>query len=108
MLLAPLIASCYATGHVPLRGGASLEHATGVRTLSGEQIKFAVPGATITNDTLRAAGKDALIAIPTDSIAEILVRKFSWRYTAGLVGIVVGVPYFVWLAHAFGNLKSSK
>jgi hypothetical protein len=107
LLLATLFAGCYATQHVPLREKASLDHATGVRKLSGEEIEFAVSGATIANDTLHAVGKHASIAIPTDSIAKIAVRKFSIRYTAGLVGSVGAVAFLVWLALAFENLGSN-
>lgn len=106
LLLAPLIASCYATQHVSLRGEAPLERATGVRTLSGEQIRFAVTGATITNDTLHAVGQHASIAIPTDSIAEISVRKFSWRNTAGLLVGVGAVAFLALLALSFNGFSS--
>jgi hypothetical protein len=106
LLLAPVFAGCYATGHAPLRANSPLEKATGVRKLSGEKIAFAVNGATIENDTLHAVGEHASIAIPVDSIAEISMRKFSARNTAGLVVGIGAVAFVGLLFFVVGNLAS--
>jgi hypothetical protein len=93
-LLALVSADCYATGHVPIRGKTEFTRATGVTMRSGEEIEFAADGATIENDTLHAIGDHTSIAIPTDSIARVSVRKFSWGKTTGLV-VGVGTVAFV-------------
>ncbi|HEV7704702.1 MAG TPA: hypothetical protein VGO46_10440 [Gemmatimonadaceae bacterium] len=88
VLLLPLFAGCYATHHVPLNEKIDLSKANGVTMRSGRKIAFAVEGATIANDTLRAVGRDGTITVPTDSIAQISERRFSARNT---VGLAVGV-----------------
>jgi hypothetical protein len=98
LLLAPLLAGCYATGHTPLRDNPPLEKATGVRKLSGDEIEFGVTGATIVNDTLHAVGLFGPIAIPTDSIAQISEHGFSPLKTGVLV---IGVAAAAVVAFAF-------
>ena len=102
MVLAPIMAGCYATQHIPLRGGAELENATGVTTNAGAQIEFATTGATITRDTLYAMGRHERVALPANSIALISVRRFSPRDTAGLA---VGVGAVAFLALLFFSLR---
>jgi hypothetical protein len=104
LLLAPLLAGCYATGHASLRDNPPLEKATGVRKLSGEEIEFAVTGATIVNDTLHAVGPFASIAIPTDSIAQISEHGFSPLKTAGLVIGVAAVAVVTFAIVLVGSL----
>lgn len=94
VLLAPFITGCFATRHVPLSERTNLAKANGVTTRSGRKIEFAVDGATIANDTLRAIGRDGTITVPTDSIAQISVRKFSTIKTVGLT-VGIGAVAFV-------------
>ena len=56
-----------------------------VTTRSGAEIEFIATGATITNDTLHAITRHDHIAIPTDSIARISVRRLSPLRTGALV-----------------------
>jgi hypothetical protein len=98
VFFAPLAAGCYGTHHVPFDGSTGLESATGVTLRSGEEIEFMATGATITNDSLHAVTKHDHIAIPTDSIARISVRKFSPLRTGGLVIGVAAVTVFTFLA----------
>jgi hypothetical protein len=79
-----------------------------VITRSGDKIEFAVYGATIENDTLHAIGQRAPIAIPTDSIARVSSRKFSWTKTAGLTVGVSAVAFCVLFVTAFNNLGKIK
>jgi hypothetical protein len=97
VLLAPFVAGCFATAQAPLSRRTDLAKANGVTTRSGYRIDFAVDGATIANDTLRAVGQAGTIAIPTDSIAQISERRFSTRNTVGLAA-GVGAAGFVVLA----------
>jgi len=108
VFLAPLVAGCYSTHHVPFNGSTGLENATGVTTRSGERLEFMATGATITNDTLHAVTRHDHIAIPTDSIARISVRKFSPLRTGGLVIGVAAVAVFtfaVLLAYSLGHIN---
>jgi hypothetical protein len=70
-------AGCYRTIHQPLKTNSSLDDVTGVTTRSGYEIPFAVPGATIVNDTLFATGTVGAVKIPTDSIARVSRHGFS-------------------------------
>ena len=106
LVFAPLIAGCYATGHTPLRDNPSLEKATGVRKLSGDEIEFGVTGATISNDTLHAVGPFGPIAIPTDSIAQISEHGFSLRNTAALMVGVGAVAFLALLVAVYSSLGS--
>ncbi len=65
---------------------------------SGTEIEFMATGAMIANDTLHAVTRHDHIAIPTDSIARISVRKFSPLRTGGLVIGVAAVTVFTFLA----------
>jgi hypothetical protein len=96
VLLTPFITGCFATRHVPLSERTNLAKANGVTTRSGRTIEFVVDGATIANDTLRAVGPDGTITVPTDSIAQISVRKFSTLKTVGLT-LGIGAVAFVGL-----------
>jgi hypothetical protein len=106
LLLALVIAGCFSTQHVPLRSDAPLERATGVRTISGEEVEFAVTGATIVNDTLRAVGEHGTLVIPTDRIAKISIRKLSVRNTTGLVLGVGAICFLLLAVLAVGNLAT--
>ena len=75
------------------------------RERSTRLIELSVEGATIENDTLHAVGDHASIAIPTDSIAQILVHKFSARNTAGLTVLVGAVAFGVLLVVALHNFS---
>jgi len=88
VILAPSVAGCASTQHVPFDNAAALDRITGVSMRSGREISFAKPGASVTNDTMYALGRTGQIVIPTDSIARVSKRKFS---TARTVGLVVGV-----------------
>ena len=106
--LAPLVAGCYGTHHVPFNESTELENATGLTTRSGEEIEFAATGATITNDTLRAVTKHDHIAIPTDSVARISMHKFSPLKTGGLVIEVAALTAFTFallFANALGHIN---
>lgn len=108
VFLAPLVAGCYGTHHVPFNGSTGLENATGVTTRSGEEIEFMATGATIANDTLHAVTKHDHIAIPTDSIARISERSFSPLRTGGLVIGVAAVTVFtfaVLFAYSLGQIN---
>jgi hypothetical protein len=79
---------CFSTHHQRLEPGTSLDEASGITTRSGEEIRFAVDGATIMNDTLFARGKSGALKVPTDSVARVASRKFSaWRTAAVVVGV---------------------
>ena len=92
-LLASVGAGCYATKRVPLTERVDLAKVNGVTTRSGEKIDFAVEGATIANDTLRAIGRSGTITVPTDSIAKISQRKFSTGKTVGLIAGIGAVAF---------------
>lgn len=100
LLLAPSIAGCVSTQHIPFNNnGAGLDRITGVTTRSGMDIPFAKPGAQITNDTLYAIGRSGKVILPTDSVARVWDSKFSSGRTVGLVlGLVAaaaGVAFIV-------------
>jgi hypothetical protein len=104
--VAALNVGCYATQHLPLGTGAGLDDATGVITRAGTYTKFAVAGATMTNDTLYATGRYERVSVPVDSIAEITQRKLSVRNTTGLVVGVGAVAFVVLLFAYLGNLAN--
>lgn len=103
VILIPLLASCYGTRHIPFNGSTGLENTTGVTLRSGAEIVFVTTGATIANDTLHAITRHDHIAIPTDSIAEISVRKLSPLRTGALV---VGVTAATALALLFAFVSA--
>jgi hypothetical protein len=103
ILLAPVIAGCYASKRAPLNERTDLARVDGVTMRSGRKIEFAVNGATIANDTLRAVGKSGTITIPTDSIAAISQRKFS---TAKTVGLTAGISAVVFAAFVVLSLNT--
>ena len=108
MLLAPLVAGCFGTQHIPFNESTGLEKATGVTTRSGREIEFMATGATIANDTLHAVTRHDHIAIPTDSIARISVRRFSPLRTGALVIGVAAVTVLTFLAvllHGLGSIN---
>jgi hypothetical protein len=81
-------AGCFATHHQHLEANASLDDVTGITTRSGRDIPFAMPGATIANDTLVASGPVGPLKVPTDSVARITKRGFSvWRTAVLFVGV---------------------
>jgi hypothetical protein len=104
VVLAPILAGCFVTHHIPLNAGAELGNATGVTTRAGTEIDFATTGATITNDTLHAVGRHDVIALPADSVARISVRKFSPRSTAALAVGVGAVAFVALLFISIGRL----
>jgi hypothetical protein len=88
LMVALLNNGCYAPHYQRLEPNTSLDDASGITTRSGEELGFAVDGATITNDTLRARGKVAELKVPTDSVAQVRSRRFSpWRTGALIVGV---------------------
>jgi hypothetical protein len=103
VILAPSIAGCSSTQHIPFDRTVALDHVTGVSTRSGRQISFSMPGASVTNDTMYAVGRTGQVIIPTDSIAAVSKYKFSAVRTAGLVvGIAAGAfaVFLIALAHS--------
>jgi hypothetical protein len=78
-------AGCYTRQYQRLSPDVALDEVDGIRTRSGEEIRLAVDGATIRNDTLFATGLAGPLKVPTDSIARVAQRKFSIRNTAGLI-----------------------
>jgi hypothetical protein len=86
IFLSPGIGACSSTQHALFDNGAALNHATGVTTRSGTDVSFSKPGASISNDTLYAVGRQGQLVIPTDSIATVSRRKFSTIRTVGLMG----------------------
>lgn len=100
LLLAPTIAGCMSTQHVPFNNNAAgLDRITGVTTRSGMEIPFAKPGAQITNDTLYAIGRSGRVVLSTDSVARVWDSKFSSGRTVGLVlglaAVAAGVALIV-------------
>jgi hypothetical protein len=87
ILLAPSITGCATTRQTPFDGNpAGMDRITGVTMQSGQKIRFAQPGGSITNDTMYAVASQGQVLLPTDSIAQVWNRKFSPVRTAGLVG----------------------
>jgi hypothetical protein len=87
ILLVPSITGCATTRLTPFDSNlAGMDHITGVTMHSGQKIRFAHPGASITNDTMYAVASQGQVLLPTDSIAQVWNRKFSPVRTAGLVG----------------------
>ena len=86
LLLAPSLTACTTTQRIPYGSTAKLDHLTGLTTRSGRDVKFYVPGATVTNDTLYAVDRGGQLIVPTDSIAELWKPKFSVGRTLALVG----------------------
>jgi hypothetical protein len=103
LLLAPSLAGCSSTQRIPFNISAGLDRLTGVTTRSGRDIKFFVPGATVTNDTLYAVDRGGQLILPTDSIAQLWKPKFSVGRTLALVGGLGVVTAGVAGAIAFGE-----
>jgi hypothetical protein len=103
LLLAPSLAGCSSTQRIPFSSTARLDRLTGVTTRSGRDIRFYVPGATVTNDTLYAVDRAGQLILPTDSIAQLWKPKLSVGRTLALVGGVAVVTVGVAGAIAFGN-----
>jgi hypothetical protein len=94
---------CYATHHQRLDPTASLDSVTGITTRSGNEILFAKPGATITNDTLFAIGTVGPLKVPTDSIAQVTSHGFSRGgslVVLGAFGAAALVAVYLALANA--------
>ena len=94
LVLAPTIAGCMTTRRTAFHDNTvGLDRITGVTMSSGREIKFSEPGASITNDTMYAVGRQGQLLLPTDSIAGVSVRKVSAGRTVGLVAAlaVVGI-----------------
>ena len=104
LLLAPSIAGCSSTQRIPFSSTARLDRLTGVTTRSGRDIRFYLPGATVSNDTLYAADRGGQLILPTDSIAQLWKPKFSVGRTLALTGGVAVVTAGVAGAIAFGNV----
>jgi len=103
LLLAPSLAGCSSTQRIPFSSTARLDRLTGVTTRSGRDIRFSLPGATITNDTLYAVDRAGQLILPTDSIAQLWKPKLSVGRTLALVGGLGVVTAGVAGAIAFGN-----
>jgi hypothetical protein len=82
-------AGCYARHDQRFSPSVALDDIEGLKTRSGEEIRFAVDGATITNDTLFANGRAGPLKVPTDSIARVTQRRFSILNTTGLIVVSV-------------------
>ena len=95
LLLAPSLAGCNTTQRIPFSSTARLDRLTGVTTRSGRDIRFYLPGATVTNDTLYAVDRGGQLILPTDSIAELWKPKLSVGRTLALIGglgvVTVGI-----------------
>ena len=99
LLLAPSIAGCMTTRRTSFpNDNVGLDRITGVTMRSGREIKFSHPGASISNDTMYALGRQGQMLLPTDSIAGVSVRKVSAGRTvgvvAGLAAIGVAIMFF--------------
>jgi hypothetical protein len=105
LLLAPLVAGCTSTQRIPFSSTARLDRLTGVTTRSGRDIRFYLPGATITNDTLYAVDRGGQLILPTDSIAEVWKPKFAAGRTLALVGGVGVVTLGVAVGIALGSMS---
>jgi len=104
LLLAPSLSGCSSTQRIPFSGTARLDRLTGVTTRSGRDIRFYVPGATVTNGTLYAVDRGGQLILPTDSIAQLWKPKLSVGRTLALVGGLGVVTVGVAGAFAFGNV----
>ncbi len=77
---------CYTMRHQQPGLATSFDSATSVTTVTGTEISFARPGATMAHDTLVATGSFGELRIPKDSIAQV-----NWRgYTSGSSLVVIG------------------
>lgn len=103
LVLAPSIAGCMTTQHIPLAGAQGLDRISGMTTRAGRDIPFRQPGAVITNDTLYAVSRGGQLILPTDSVANVWHRKTSVGRTVGLVASLVLLTAAVAGAIAFGN-----
>ena len=104
LLLAPSIAGCMSTRQTPFNNNAvGLDRITGVTMRSGREIRFWQPGASITNDTLYAVGRQGQLILPTDSIARVWNRKVSPVRTTVLVAGLAVVGIAIAGAISFGN-----
>ncbi|MEP7086428.1 MAG: hypothetical protein ABI884_03750 [Gemmatimonadota bacterium] len=79
---------------------------SGVTTRSGNQIDLAVTGVTIRSDTLRANAMHDSVAIPVDSVAQVSVRGFSARNTAGLAVGLGAAGLLALILFSLSNLGS--
>lgn len=103
LLLAPTVGGCMTTRKTPFRSNdVELDRITGVTMQSGREIGFAQPGASITNDTMYAIGRQGQMLLPTDSIAGVSVRKVS---TGRSIGLVAGLAVVGTLILAARSLK---
>lgn len=103
LLLAPSLAGCSSTQRIPFSSAVRLDRLTGVTTRSGRDIRFYVPGATVTNDTLYAVDRAGQLILPTDSIAQLWKPKLSvgrtLALTGGLAMLTVGIAGAIAMRH---------
>jgi outer membrane protein assembly factor BamB len=92
LLLAPHLAGCYTTRAVAYNPN-SLKDATGVTMRSGSTIMFEDGGASISDDTIYARGRDGQLKLPSDSVSSVWHRNFApVKSGAVIVGLaLVGV-----------------
>jgi hypothetical protein len=99
LLLAPSIAGCVTTQRMPFPNeDVRLDRITGVTMRSGREIKFSQRGASISNDTMYALGREGQMLLSTDSISRVSVRKVSAGRSiglaAGLAAVGVAIMFF--------------
>jgi hypothetical protein len=80
------VVGCYTTRHQPLGPATSLDSATSVTTISGAEILFARPGATIAHDTMFATGTVGELKIPIGSISTVNSRGYSSGSSLVVIG----------------------
>ena len=96
-------AGCYTTRHQSLGPATSLDSATSVTTLSGAEIQFARPGATISHDTMFATGTVGDLKIPTDSISRVNSRGYSSGSSLVVIGAfaaAIAALLYVWVGYS--------
>lgn len=104
LVLAPSITGCTTTRRTTFSANAvGLDRATGITTRSGREIRFRLPGASIVNDTMHAAGPNGEMILPTDSIARVWVQHTSAVRTFGLVAGLAIVGIAIAAAISFDN-----
>jgi hypothetical protein len=104
LLLAPSIAGCLSTQHIPYTDSSRLDNVTGVTMRSGREIRFSQPGAQIRNDTLYAVVRQNQVTLPTDSIAQVTQQKASpWRSTLLMYGLIGGALAIIVFSKSTSN-----
>lgn len=83
---------CASTQHFPFNATEDLGQVSGVTMRSGTEIKFADKGASVSNDTLYAVGREGQLMLPADSISRVSIRRFSAGRTVGMgLGLAAGL-----------------